>query len=221
MDGGAADFFVVAARTSGKAGDKNGITLFVVEGNSSGLTREKLKSVDSRGIANLTFKDVSVPADAVLGSVDNGFGVLEATLDRARAGVAAEMLGHSVQSFETTLDYLKTRVQFGQPIGSFQALQHRAAKMFTDLELTRSCVEAALQAIDREANDVPQLASLAKAKAGDAVHLVSNEMVQMHGGIGMTDAHDAGLYLKRARVQERTFGGSSYHRDRYATLLGY
>ena len=221
MDGGAADFFVVAARTSGKAGDKNGITLFVVEGNSSGLTREKLKSVDSRGIANLSFKDVSVPADAVLGSVDNGFGVLEATLDRARAGVAAEMLGHSVQSFETTLDYLKTRVQFGQPIGSFQALQHRAAKMFTDLELTRSCVEAALQAIDREANDVPQLASLAKAKAGDAVHLVSNEMVQMHGGIGMTDAHDAGLYLKRARAQEATFGGSSYHRDRYATLNGY
>jgi alkylation response protein AidB-like acyl-CoA dehydrogenase len=221
MDGGAADFIVVAARTSGKAGDKNGITLFVVEGNASGLTREKLKSVDSRGIANLSFKDVNVAADAVLGSVDGGFGILEATLDRARAGVAAEMLGHSVQSFETTLDYLKTRVQFGQPIGSFQALQHRAAKMFTDLELTRSCVEAALQAIDREANDVPQLASLAKAKAGDAVHLISNEMVQMHGGIGMTDAHDAGLYLKRARVQERTFGGSSYHRDRYATLLGY
>jgi alkylation response protein AidB-like acyl-CoA dehydrogenase len=221
MDGGAADFIVVAARTSGKPGDKNGITLFVVEGNSPGLTREKLKSVDSRGVANLAFKDVSVPADAVLGSVDNGFGILESTLDRARAGVAAEMLGHAVQSFETTLDYLKTRVQFGQPIGSFQALQHRAAKMFTDLELTRSCVEGALQAIDRDANDVAQLASLAKAKAGDAIHLVSNEMVQMHGGIGMTDAHDAGLYLKRARVQEATFGGSSYHRDRYATLLGY
>lgn len=220
-DGATADVIVVAARTSGKPGDKNGITLFVVEGNASGLTREKLKSVDSRGVANLTFKDVSVGADAVLGAADNGFGILESTLDRARAALAAEMLGHAVQSFETTLDYLKTRVQFGQPIGSFQALQHRAAKMFTDLELTRSCVEGALQAIDRDANDVAQLASLAKAKAGDTVHLVSNEMVQMHGGIGMTDAHDAGLYLKRARVQERTFGGSSYHRDRYATLLGY
>ncbi len=221
MDGGTADLIVVAARTSGKPGDKNGITLFVVDGKASGLTREKLKSVDSRGVANLTFKDVSVGADAVLGSVDQGFGVLEPTLDRARAAIAAEMLGQAVQSFETTLDYLKTRVQFGQPIGSFQALQHRAAKMFTDLELTRSCVEGALQAIDRDANDIAQLASLAKAKAGDAVHLVSNEMVQMHGGIGMTDAHDAGLYLKRARVQERTFGGSSYHRDRYATLSGY
>ena len=220
-DGAAADVVVVAARTSGKPGDKNGITLFLVEGSASGLTRDKLKSVDSRGIANLTFKDVSVGADAVLGTADNGFGILESTLDRARAALAAEMLGQAVQSFETTLDYLKTRVQFGQPIGSFQALQHRAAKMFTDLELTRSCVEGALQAIDRDANDVAQLASLAKAKAGDTVHLVSNEMVQMHGGIGMTDAHDAGLYLKRARVQERTFGGSSYHRDRYATLLGY
>ena len=142
-------------------------------------------------------------------------------LDRARAGLSAEMLGSANQAFETTLDYLKTRVQFGQVIGSFQALQHRAAKMFTDLELARSCVEAALTAIDRGANDVPQLASLAKARAGDVCHLVSNEMVQMHGGIGMTDAHDAGLYLKRARVQERTFGGQSFHRDRYARLQGY
>jgi alkylation response protein AidB-like acyl-CoA dehydrogenase len=221
LDGGSADFFIVSARTSGAAGDKNGITLFLVDGNAGGVTREKLKSVDSRGVANVTFKDVSVGADAVLGSVDGGFGVLEATLDRARIGLAAEMLGHAAQSFETTLDYLKTRVQFGQPIGTFQALQHRAAKMFTDIELARSCVEAALQAVDRDANDVSQLASLAKAKVGDLVHLVSNEMVQMHGGIGMTDAHDAGLYLKRARVQEATFGGSSFHRDRYATLLGY
>ena len=179
------------------------------------------RPVDSRGVANLTFANVEVGADAVLGSADQGQGILESTLDRARAGLAAEMLGQAMQSFDVTLDYLKTRVQFGQVIGTFQALQHRAAKMFTDLELGRSCVEGALQAIDRDANDVAQLASLAKAKVGDLVHLVSNEMVQMHGGIGMTDAHDAGLYLKRARAQEATFGGSSYHRDRYATLFGY
>jgi alkylation response protein AidB-like acyl-CoA dehydrogenase len=218
LDGVVADLIIVAARTSGKPGGKGGITLALVDGKASGLTREALKTVDSRGYANLTFKDVD---SEILGSLDQGAGVLESTLDRARAGLAAEMLGHAVQSFEVTLDYLKTREQFGQKIGSFQALQHRAAKMFTDLELARSCVEAALSAIDREANDVAQLVSLAKAKVGDAVHLVSNEMVQMHGGIGMTDAHDAGLYLKRARAQEATFGGSSYHRDRYATLLGY
>jgi alkylation response protein AidB-like acyl-CoA dehydrogenase len=221
LDGGTADLVIVAARTSGKPGDKNGITLFLVDGKANGLSREKLKTVDSRGAANLTFANVEVGADAVLGSADQGQGILESTLDRARAGLAAEMLGQAMQSFDVTLDYLKTRVQFGQVIGTFQALQHRAAKMFTDLELARSCVEGALQAIDRDANDVAQLASLAKAKVGDLVHLVSNEMVQMHGGIGMTDAHDAGLYLKRARAQEATFGGSSYHRDRYATLLGY
>jgi len=221
LDGGVAELIIVAARTSGKPGDKNGITLFLVGGKANGLGREKLKTVDSRGVANLTFNNVEVGADATLGAVDQGGGLLEAVLDRARAGLAAEMLGHAMQSFDVTLDYLKTRVQFGQVIGTFQALQHRAAKMFTDLELARSCVEGALQAIDRDANDVAQLASLAKAKVGDLVHLVSNEMVQMHGGIGMTDAHDAGLYLKRARAQEATFGGSSFHRDRYATLLGY
>jgi alkylation response protein AidB-like acyl-CoA dehydrogenase len=218
MDGGSADLLIVAARTSGNAGEKKGITLFLVDGKASGLSREKLKSVDSRGYANLTLKDVDAE---VLGTVDGGFDVLDATLDRARAGLSAEMLGSCAQSFDITLEYLKTRVQFGQLIGSFQALQHRAAKMFTDLELTRSCVEGALAAIDKNAPDVAQLASLAKAKASDLDHLVSNEMVQMHGGIGMTDAHDAGLYLKRARVAEATFGNSAFHRDRYATLLGY
>ena len=142
-------------------------------------------------------------------------------LDRARAGLAAEMLGSALQAFETTVDYLKTRVQFGQVIGAFQALQHRAAKMFTELELTRSCVEAALAAIDADSPDVPELVSLAKAKAGDTLHLVSNEMVQMHGGIGMTDAHDAGLYLKRARAAEAAYGNQAFHRDRYARLQGY
>jgi alkylation response protein AidB-like acyl-CoA dehydrogenase len=220
-DGGAADLIVVAARTSGKPGDRNGITLFLVEGSAKGLSRRSLHSVDSRGVANLAFENVAVDTDAVLGTIDVGFDLLDAVLDRARAGLAAEMLGAAAQSFEITLDYLKTRTQFGQAIGTFQALQHRAAKMFTELELTRSCVEAALVAIDRNANDVPALASLAKARAGDLWHLVSNEMVQMHGGIGMTDAHDAGLYLKRARVAEALYGNSTFHRDRYASLMGY
>jgi len=218
IDGGAADVFVVAARTSGKPGDTNGISLFLVRGDAAGLARQKLKGVDSRGVANLSFKDT--PAE-LLGTEGHAAPVLEQILDRARAGLAAEMLGAAVQSFEVTLDYLKTRVQFGQAIGTFQALQHRAAKMFTELELTRSCVEAALIAIDRQANDVAALCSLAKGKASETTHLVSNEMVQMHGGIGMTDVHDAGLYLKRARAAEATFGGASYHRDRYARLMGY
>jgi alkylation response protein AidB-like acyl-CoA dehydrogenase len=221
LEGMAAGLFVVSARTSGKAGDKDGITLFAVPADAKGVSRKALKLADSRGAAIVTFENVEVGADAVLGEADKGYALLEKVLDRARAGLAAEMLGSALQAFDVTLDYLKTRVQFGQVIGSFQALQHRAAKMFTDLELARSCVEAALAAIDNDSPDVPELVSLAKAKVGDTLHLVSNEMVQMHGGIGMTDAHDAGFYLKRARAAEATFGGQAYHRDRYARINGY
>ena len=221
LEGMAAGVFVVSARTSGKPGDKAGVTLFLVPADAKGVSRKQLKLADSRGAAIVSFENVEVGADAVLGEADKGFDLLEKVLDRARAGLSAEMLGSAIQAFETTLDYLKTRVQFGQVIGAFQALQHRAAKMFTDLELARSCVEAALAAIDNDSPDVPELVSLAKAKVGDTLHLVSNEMVQMHGGIGMTDAHDAGFYLKRARAAEATFGGQAYHRDRYARINGY
>ncbi|HEY5107288.1 MAG TPA: acyl-CoA dehydrogenase family protein [Caulobacteraceae bacterium] len=221
LEGMAAGLFVVSARTSGESGATDGVSLFLVPADAKGLSRKALKLADSRGAASLSFERVEVGADALLGEAGKGWELLEKILDRARAGLAAEMLGASAQAFDTTLDYLKTRVQFGQVIGAFQALQHRAAKMFTDLELTRSCVEAALSAIDNDSPDVPELVSLAKAKAGDTLHLISNEMVQMHGGIGMTDAHDAGLYLKRARAAEATFGGQAYHRDRYATLQGY
>jgi alkylation response protein AidB-like acyl-CoA dehydrogenase len=147
--------------------------------------------------------------------------VINQILDRARIGLAAEVLGQAQAAFEITSEYLKTRKQFGQVIGAFQSLQHRAAKMFTELELTRSCVYAALDALDRNAENVAEYASLAKARAGETLHLVSNECVQMHGGIGMTDEHDAGLYLKRARVAEALYGGASFHRDRYASLLGF
>ena len=221
LEGMAADVFVVSARTSGDTSEPAGISLFLVPADAAGLSRKPLKLADSRGAAMLSFDNVMLGAEALLGVEGEGYALLEKVLDRARAGLAAEMLGSAVQGFETTLDYLKTRVQFGQVIGAFQALQHRAAKMFTELELARSCVEAALAAIDNDTPDVPELVSLAKAKVGDTLHLVSNEMVQMHGGIGMTDAHDAGLYLKRARAAEAAFGGQSYHRDRYARLQGY
>src|SRR5579863_556492 len=144
LEGMAAGLYVVSARTSGKPGDKEGITLFLVPTDAKGLTRKALKLADSRGASNATFENVEVGADAVLGEVDKGWDLLEKVLDRARAGLAAEMLGAASQAFDVTLDYLKTRVQFGQVIGAFQALQHRAAKMFTHLELARSCVEAAL-----------------------------------------------------------------------------
>jgi len=221
LEGMAASVLVVSARTGGKPGDTDGITLFLVPADAAGMVRKPLKLADSRGAADISFQGVSVGADAVLGEEGKGWALLDKTLDRARAGMAAEMLGAAHQAFDMTLDYLKTRVQFDQPIGGFQALQHRAAHMFGQLELSRSCVEAALTAIDQDAPDAAQLASLAKAKMGETLYLVSNETIQMHGGIGMTDAHDAGFYLKRARSAEAAYGGRAFHRDRYATLNGF
>ena len=220
-DGAAADLIIVVARTAGASGERAGLSLFLVDPGAKGVTREALATVDSHGFANLKLDQVRVSADAVLGEIGQGADLLDAILDRATAGASAEMLGAASQAFDITLDYLKTRTQFGQLIGSFQSLQHRAAKMFTDLELARSLVEAALEALDAGAKDACLLASAAKAKMSETLHGVSNEMVQMHGGIGMTDAHDAGLYMKRARVLEALYGGAAYHRDRFATLSGF
>lgn len=189
--------------------------LYLVKGDAGGLTRRELITVDSRGAADLTFDGVAAE------KMNGGAEAIDAILDRARIGLAAEMLGQASAAFEITSEYLKTRKQFGQVIGGFQALQHRAAKLFTELELTRSCVLAALDALDRGDKRIAEYASLAKARAADTLHLATSEMVQMHGGIGMTDAHDAGLYLKRARVAEALYGGASFHRDRYAKLLGF
>jgi len=232
VDGHIADLLVVAARfPDGQIGPA------FVKADAPGVTRRELITADSRGAADIKLEGVDILpwstkttegvdilpwAKKTTEGVDIlPWSVIDQILDRARIGLAAEMIGQAQAAFEMTSEYLKTRRQFGQVIGGFQALQHRAAKMFTELELTRSCVYAALDAIDRNAENVAEYASLAKARAGETLHLVSNECVQMHGGIGMTDEHDAGLYLKRARVAEALYGGASFHRDRYASLLGF
>ena len=221
LEGGSATHLIVAARSSGTVGDTKGITLFIVPANAKGVVRQTLHTVDSRGYANISFDNVEVGADAVLGETNQGYGLLDATLDRARAGLGAEMLGTASRAFDMTLEYLKTRVQFGALIGSFQALSHRAAGLFTQMELNRSCVEAALQAIDADASDIAELCSLSKARTGAFLYQMSNELIQIHGGIGMTDEFDAGFYLKRARALEATYGNQAFHRDRYATLSGF
>jgi alkylation response protein AidB-like acyl-CoA dehydrogenase len=221
LDGHIANLLIVAARSSGAPGERHGITLFLVPGDAPGVTRRRTFMVDSRNAAIIRFDGVEIGPDAVLGPLDAGADLLEILLDRARIGLAAEMLGAASEAFERTLQYLKERQQFGVAIGSFQALKHRAAAMFCALELARSAVAAALASLDAESKDVPALASLAKAKAGEALHLVGNEAVQMHGGIGMTDEHEIGFFLKRARVAEASFGDGAFHRDRYAGLMGY
>ena len=221
LDGHVADTLIVAARTSGGVNDRGGITLFLVPASAPGVSRTRTIMVDSRNAAIVTLKDVEVADEAALGPIDGGSDVLEAVLDRARAGLAAEMLGSANECFERTVQYLKDRKQFGVAIGSFQALKHRAAQMFCELEVTHSAVLACLSGLDEGANDVAALASLAKTKANDTFFLVGNEGVQMHGGIGMTDEHEIGFFTKRARVALATFGTSAFHRDRYAALNGY
>ena len=223
LDGNVADRLIVAARTSGEPGDRDGITLFLVDSDAPGIKITRTRMTDSRNAANIELDDVAVAADAMVGELDRGADVLDPTLDIARIGISAEMLGAALECFDRTVAYLKEREQFGVPIGSFQALKHRAANMFCELELSKSVVLEALTALDeeREGAEVAKLASLAKAKVGETFHTVSREGIQMHGGIGMTDEFDIGFYIKRQAVTEQTFGDVGFHRNRYGELEGY
>lgn len=221
VDGHSADTLVVVARTSGNPGERDGLTLLLVDGKADGVTRTRTIMSDSRNAANIDFAGVRVAADAVLGGVDAGADVLDAILDRARIGVAAEMLGIADEALSRTIDYLKERTQFGAVIGSFQALKHRAADAYTELQLSRSVVLDALTALDEDRDDVPLVASLAKSRIGETLDLISREAIQMHGGNGMTDEFEIGFYLKRARVLEQLFGSTAFHRARYAELAGF
>jgi acyl-CoA dehydrogenase len=223
LDGNSAEKLIVVARTSGKPGDRDGLSLFIVDRAAPGVTVKRTKMADSRNAANIDFKDVKVEAGALLGQKDRGADVLDPTLDIARIGLTAEMLGSLQECFERTVQYLKEREQFGVKIGTFQALKHRAADMFCEVELSKSCVLEALTALDegRDRTEVAKLASLAKAKVGDTYHRVSREGIQMHGGIGMTDEFDIGFFIKRAAVSEQTFGDANFHRNRYGDLEGY
>jgi alkylation response protein AidB-like acyl-CoA dehydrogenase len=221
LHGMGANAALVVARTAGAPGDVEGLTLFIVPTDAPKFSREALNEVERRGAAIFTFDGVEVSADAVVGEVGKAAAVLDSMLDCARAGLAAEMLGSACEAFDITLAYLKTRYQFGQLIGSFQALQHRAAILYGELELTRSAVEMALEALDANSADARELVSLAKALAGDTFKRIAAEMIQMHGGIGMTDEHDAGLFYKRARAADMSYGSAAYHRERYAALTGH
>ncbi len=219
-DGYSADKLIVLARSSGKAGEAEGLSLFLVDGNAQGVSRHRRRMADSRGAAAIDF-DVEVSSDALIGELGKAWPVLELALDRGRICLAAEMLGGAQECFQRTVEYLKERSQFGVKIGSFQALQHRASLMYIELELAKSVVLDALSAIDDKRPDMSQLASLAKARLNDVFELVTSEAVQMHGGIGVTDELEIGFFLKRSRMASHLLGNSGFHRDRYASLCGY
>lgn len=221
LDGHSADQLVVVARTSGDTQDKNGLSLFLVDNKAAGISCQRNIMMDARNSATITFDNVSVSADSLIGELDQGWKILEPVLDRGRIALAAEMMGYAMEAFERTVAYLKERVQFDVLIGSFQALQHRAAHIQSELELCRSVILQALSSVDETPEQLPLIASLAKAKLNELVKLVTNEAVQMHGGIGVSDDLEIGFFLKRARVAMQVFGDTGYHKDRYATLCGY
>ncbi len=221
VDGHVADLLIVAARTAGAAGEQHGLTLFLVDPKSKGVAIERTAMVDSHNAARIVFDNVEVTADSVLGEVDQAGSLLDGVLNIGRGAVAAEMIGLSEEVFGRTVTYLKERKQFGKLIGEFQALQHRAAQLYIDIEITRAAVLKALQALDHDAGKAGAAVAVAKARAGTTATLAVQEGVQMHGGMGMTDQFDIGFFMKRARVCQELFGDSNYHADQLARGKGY
>jgi alkylation response protein AidB-like acyl-CoA dehydrogenase len=212
---------IVAARTSGDQGDMSGISLFVVDRTAAGVEVERTEMTDTRNYANISFNNVQIDEAALLGQEGKGYGALSITLDAGNLYLAAELLGIAQESFDRTLQYLKERKQFGVLIGSFQALQHRAANWWSEVELCKSVVLKGLQAMDVDDAKTSVLASIAKAKLCEVAELATNEAIQMHAGIGMTDEYEIGFFIKRARPAQMMFGDNSYHNDRFARLNGY
>ncbi len=221
VHGASADLLLVAARTAGGAGESNGVTLFAVPRDTAGIEVENVALADSSKAARLTLTDVAVDADAVVGEVDDGWAPLSRALGAARAGAASELVGIAAGASEMTFDYLKQRKQFGKLIGEFQVLQHRAAHLYGEIEIARAAALKAAQLIDAGDPHAELMTAVAKAKAGKVARLAVQEGVQMHGGIGMTDEHDIGLYMKRQAVLDELFGGPRFHTGEVARLSGY
>jgi len=221
VQGGSADFILVAARTGGSPNETAGLTLFAVERGAAGLEVENTQLADSSWAARLKFDKVALDADAVVGEVDNGWEPLSRALNAGRAGAAAELVGVAAGASELTFEYLKQRKQFGKLIGEFQALQHRAAHLYGEIEIARAASLKAAQLLDAGDDKAEMFVSVAKAKAGRVSALAVQEGVQMHGGIGMTDEHDIGLYMKREVVLSELFGSPRFHAARVAELSGY
>ena len=221
VDGHTADLLIVAARTGGAAGERNGLTLFLVDPKAKGVAIERTVMVDAHNAARIEFANVEVNADQVLGEVDQGYQLLDGLLNIGRGAVASEMVGLSEEVFGRTVTYLKERKQFGKLIGEFQALQHRAAELYVDIEITRAAVLKALQTLDGDFDHAATAVAVAKARAGTTATRAVQEGVQMHGGMGMTDQFDIGFFMKRARVCQELFGDSNYHADQLARLKSY
>jgi alkylation response protein AidB-like acyl-CoA dehydrogenase len=221
VQGASADMIVVAARTSGNDDDADGITLFAVPKDAANMSHNSVRLVDSSMATHTMFDGVELDGDAVIGEVDGGREVLNAMLLAGRVGSAAEGVGVAGGVMDMTVDYLKQRKQFGRLIGEFQALQHRASHLYSEVEIARAVTIKAQQLLDAGSEQADLMTSVAKAKVAKAAGLAVKEGVQMHGGIGMTDEYDVGLYMKRDRALQEFLGDAYYHAGRVAELSGY
>ena len=221
VQGASADVILVAARTAGSAGETQGLTLFAVERGVKGLALDNVALADASKAARIAFDNVEVDADSVVGEVGGGWASLSRALNAGCAGAASELVGVAAGASEMTFEYLKQRKQFGKVIGEYQVLQHRAAHLYGEIEIARAVALKSAQLLDTGDPRAELLVSAAKAKAAKSAALAVQEGVQMHGGIGMTDEHDIGLYMKREAVLSELFGGPRYHANRVAELSGY
>jgi alkylation response protein AidB-like acyl-CoA dehydrogenase len=219
VHGNSADMVLTVARTGGSPSDRDGLTLFAVHKGAAEV--ENVTLADSSKAARLKFDNVELDADAVVGDVDNGWAPLARALNAGRAGAAAELVGVAAGATAMTVDYLKQRKQFGKLIGEFQALQHRAAHLYGEIEIARAAALKAAELIDSGDEKAELMVAVAKAKAASVSKLAVLEGVQMHGGIGMTDEHDIGLYMKREAVLGELFGNVYFHRNKVAELSAY
>lgn len=220
-DAHVADLIICVARTGSMNIVEQGITLLAVDRHTHGLKVTPLKTMDqTRRLYEVVFEQVQVPAHHVLGEIGQGWAIWQRVLDKATIGLCAEMVGGAQAALDMAVNYSKSRIQFGRPIGSFQSLQHRCADMLLLTESARSAVYAAAWAASQDADDISLQASIAKSYTNDACRYVTSECLQIHGGIGFTWEHDAHLYLKRAKADEVTFGDAALHRERIAKWIG-
>ncbi|MEX0875807.1 MAG: acyl-CoA dehydrogenase family protein [Actinomycetota bacterium] len=220
LDAHVADTLIVAARTSEGSDPTSGVTMFVVDGKAPGVTVTQLKAMDmTRRLCDVTFDGVKVGSDAILGSQDNGWRPLERALLKATGMLCAESVGGAQRVLDMSVEYAKGRVQFGRPIGSFQAVKHKCAEMLVDVELGRSAMYYAAWAASEDDAELPLAASMAKAFCGDAFTRVASTGIHVHGGIGFTWEHDMHLYFKRAKANEVYLGDPTHHRDLVTHLV--
>jgi alkylation response protein AidB-like acyl-CoA dehydrogenase len=217
LGGPAADLFIVSARTSGSTGDRNGITLFAVDSKSAGLSKLDSATVDGLRGSNLTFENLKLSSDQIIGQAEQGFSLLERASDETIIALGAEAVGLFEVLFKSTVAYTKERKQFGVPIAAFQVLQHRMVDMYAEYELSKSMLYMATMTLD-SGKPIAKAASALKVQLGKSGRLIGQAAIQNHGGMGMTEEMAVSHYFKRATMLDLTLGNADYHLDRYRSL---